>query len=192
MLAATVGCTTVYAAVRYNVFKGVPWSQFPLYTMNKALAWSSVVMFTAVAWSAFKKRSLAATNGFLSGGAALAAAHVLISLLLFGPVSFPNLFEDAGRISFNGGVSMLAGVLAAAAVLMVRKRGSAIAVLPFAVALHTSFMGAQTWLTPGKWPGYMLPITLLSFLAAVAMLVIVILWAVRAGRDGNPSLRRQP
>jgi hypothetical protein len=53
-------------------------------------------------------------------------------------------------------------------------------------------MGAQTWLTPGKWPGYMLPITLLSFLAAVAMLVIVILWAVRAGRDGNPSLRRQP
>ena len=32
-----------YAIVRYHIFKGVPWSQFPLFTINKAVAVVSLV-----------------------------------------------------------------------------------------------------------------------------------------------------
>lgn len=36
--------------------------------------------------------------------------------------------------------------------------------------LHVLIMGFAGWLTPGKWPGYMPPITMISFLIVVYIL----------------------
>ena len=48
--------------------------------------------------------------------------------------------------------------------------------LPVAIAVHTAFLGAPGWLTPDKWPGHLVPITLLSFLVAVTTLVLMVIW----------------
>jgi hypothetical protein len=40
-------------------------------------------------------------------------------------------------------------------------------------ALHVLFMGYPTWLTPGDWYGHLPPITLVSFVGATVLLVVL-------------------
>ena len=35
----------IYAVLRYNVFKGVPWIDFPTYVFNKVLSLSALILF---------------------------------------------------------------------------------------------------------------------------------------------------
>ena len=35
--------TLLYSIVRYNVFKGVPWTDLPLYVMNKAISFAAII-----------------------------------------------------------------------------------------------------------------------------------------------------
>jgi len=39
--------TAVYATLRYHIFKGVEWSHFPLFIMNKILAFSGFILLVA-------------------------------------------------------------------------------------------------------------------------------------------------
>ena len=58
-LAALLG-STLYATVRYNVVKGVPWSDWPAYTPNKALALAALVVLVL---SVVRRRSAVAVSG---------------------------------------------------------------------------------------------------------------------------------
>jgi hypothetical protein len=46
--------SAIYATARYNVFKGVPWSDWPIYTLNKAFALSALLLLVS---SVLRKRS---------------------------------------------------------------------------------------------------------------------------------------
>ena len=93
--------TLIYAVVRYHGFKGVPWSQLPLYTMNKAWAVTAVILggFALIAGSA-GRRPEARTLGALAAG--LGAAHAVASALLLRPVYYPPMFEADERLHWSG------------------------------------------------------------------------------------------
>ncbi len=62
--------TAVYAILRYNIFKGVEWTHFPLYIMNKILAFSGflLLVLSLALEPAYRKQGAAwfATRKFLS------------------------------------------------------------------------------------------------------------------------------
>ena len=44
IVAVTVAVSGIYATLRYNVFKRVPWSDWPHYVGNKILALSALIL----------------------------------------------------------------------------------------------------------------------------------------------------
>ncbi len=90
-------------------------------------------------------------------------------------------------MSFQAEVSMLAGVLATvlmcalvlAAPVLGESRASSKGSLRLGWgrmililgAVHVFFMGYAGWMTPQDWPGYMPPITIISFVVAIVFLV---------------------
>jgi hypothetical protein len=177
-LAAALG----YATLRYNVFKGVPWADWPAYTLNKALAVGALLL---IALAAIR---LAASRGrtgiVLAWAGALALIHSLLSFALFTPLYFPRLFE-AGKLSFAAGLAMTLGVAVMALMELGARRSdgwspglrhAALAWAAFASGVHAALPALATWFDPATWPGGLPPLTLISFLAGTAALA---LWAAR-------------
>ncbi|TNF29727.1 MAG: hypothetical protein EP329_15075 [Deltaproteobacteria bacterium] len=162
-----------YATVRYHGFKGVPWADWPTYTLNKILAVSAVVLLLL---AAFRRRRGAASAGpLLAHTAVLTALHVTLSLVLLSPAYFAGYYA-AGKLTAVAGVAMTAG--AGALVWMMRgpltgreARGG-LAVLAALTVAHTAVQGFEGWLDPGRWPGGLPPITLLSTILAAAALAV--------------------
>ena len=186
-----------YAVIRYNVIKGVPWTDVPLFISNKAIALGAVV-FIAFSFiigplikfwpGTFTKfQPLRKYFGLLGFG--FASVHSLISLLIFTPQYYPKFFLETGKLNLTGELSMLFGVIGFFIFL-----GVAISDIPsieksmkyehwleiqrtgylafFFVLLHVAVMGFEGWLTPGTWPGKLLPISLISFIIiSLALLV---------------------
>ncbi|MBI2579715.1 MAG: ferric reductase-like transmembrane domain-containing protein [Candidatus Aenigmarchaeota archaeon] len=184
-----------YAVLRYNVMKGVPADQIPLYVSNKAFALASVVLigisFIMGPLARFNQRKFAhglyLRKYFGVLGFGVAAMHGVISLLLFSPSYYPRFFTEAGKLTFSGELSMLFGVLSififsAVAVtslpsvekgvhprqwLFVQRLGY----IAFAlVLLHVTAMGWKGWLDASGWPAGMLPISLIAALAIILVL----------------------
>jgi len=190
---ATVG----YAALRYNYFKGVPLQQFPLYVLNKAFSWTSLIF---IGWSfligifhSFKPSRFAAllsqrkTIGLF--GVSLALIHVLMSFPILNSAYFPNFYRSDGEFTTLTQASLLFGVLSlgifllAAAVSfpgMKESLGSARwlkiqrwAYVAYVLALfHIVPIGYGNWRAPRSWPGGLPPITLLCSLWILLVLVL--------------------
>lgn len=180
--AGALGAALAYATLRYNVFKGVPWQDWPAYTLNKALAVASLLLIAIAVWRLVRGR--AGTSTVLGWAGALAFTHSLLSYALFTPLYFPRLFE-AGRLTFSAGLAITLGVGAMVAMeLGARRSGpwspnlrhAALALIAFASGVHAALPALATWIDPTTWPGGLPPLTLISFLAGTAALVI---WAVR-------------
>ena len=178
-LIVTLASTTAYAALRYNVFKGVDWSQLPLYVLNKSIAWSSILLFALAARHAVKFSGELASNPRFVEGSALAGLHVLISLMLLAPANYPDFFDASARFKLTAGIAMLCGVLGALSAGAAKRATGFAILLPIAVFGHTTLLGAANWLTPAKWPGYMIPITLLSAVAALTTAGLAMVCATR-------------
>ncbi len=138
--AAAFALSLLYAALRYNVAKGVDWMHLPLWTTNKAMALGGLGLICSSYWSA----RLTARNywpcwlGML--GYALAAMHTLSSLLLFSPGNYRKFFDEASlRLNWVGEMSMLCGVISLAC---------------FTCAAVTSLAGIRDWLTSEEWRGW--------------------------------------
>lgn len=186
-----------YAVIRYNVIKGVPWVELPLYISNKAISLSAV-MFIALSYALgslarfWPKTFVPALNmrkffGLLGFG--LAALHGLISLLIFTPAYYPKFFLETGKLNLVGELSMLFGVLAffvfalvaissipAVAKSMEPERWLAMQRIGYfglvLVFFHVFSMGLEGWLKPSGWPGGLLPISLVAAsVIALALLV---------------------
>jgi len=162
-----------YATVRYNVFKGVPWSDWPVYVVNKAVALSSLLLLLAWILRA-RAGSGDASSGLLSHARRFAIAHAGLSLAILSPAYFPTFFVE-GRLNWPSGLSVLIGVMAASG-LYLRSRPSvswpatvrSLGIIGLITGIHAMLNGYDSWLAPATWPGYLPPITLISFAAGAA------------------------
>src|SRR3989338_11414763 len=108
-----------YALLRYNIIKGVPWSDLPLFISNKAIALYAVV-FIALSfiigplvkfWPGTFTRFRPLRKYFGLFGFGFASIHALISLLIFTPQYYPKFFLETGKLNLTGEISMLFGVV---------------------------------------------------------------------------------
>lgn len=173
-----------YATLRYNVFKGVPWTDWPAYTLNKALAFAALGL---IALAVFRIAARRPTGTILAVGGALGLAHSLLSFALLDPAYYPR-FYAGGKLTFLAGLSLTLGAAATVAMdLGARKCGgwrpgrrqAALAAIAFGVGLHAALPAVTTWIAPATWPGGLPPITLLSFAIGT---VAAIGWAATARR----------
>jgi hypothetical protein len=167
--------SVAYATARYNVFKGVPWRDWPIYTLNKAFALSALLV---LALSVIRRAPAPAQSHAhaLRMAGVFGSMHVMLSLILLSPAYFDTLFVR-GTLTTAAGLSMLLG--AAASALMASgfgRRGDQmtetatriIAAAVFVIGLHAMLQGYRNWFMPSQWPGMMPPITLISFLLGLA------------------------
>lgn len=176
-----------YAVIRYNVIKGTPWVELPLFISNKAISLSAVAFIAlsyalgslARFWPKTFVPALSLRKFFGLLGFGLAALHGLISLLIFTPAYYPKFFLSSGELNLVGELSMLFGVLAffvfaiaalasvpAIARSMGPQRWLAAQRLGYLglilVFFHVFTMGFEGWLKPAGWPGGLLPINLVA------------------------------
>lgn len=168
-----------YATLRYNVFGTVLWSDWPIFVLNKALAMTSLLACLVWVWSA--RRGATGRQAVLATlGARAAVAHVVCSLALLGPAYYPAFFGGE-RLSWPGSVSLLAGVVT----IVILQTGASgrrdsggdarwIGGAAFTAGLHAACYGYSGWLTPSAWPGFLPPITLLSFAAGSVALAMAL------------------
>jgi len=172
--------SVIYATARYNIFKGVPWDDWPVYTLNKAFALSALVLLVLSVmrkWSApgssnARTLHMAGVFGFV---------HVILSLILLSPAYYEKLFVQ-GKLTVPAGLSMALGAVAAGMLVGKRMGGHQdtgeglrnLAMLAFVIGLHAMLQGFAGWFAPSKWPGLMPPMTLISFLLGLAAVAIAL------------------
>jgi DMSO/TMAO reductase YedYZ heme-binding membrane subunit len=173
-----------YATVRYHVFSGVAWSQFPLFIFNKAVSFAAAALLAASYLA--HDRDIAKRIGL--AGFALALLHVFMSNTLLGPANYPKLYV-AGTFTLSGGICMLGGCVAL--LLLLAPAFTSVPVVQEGMraadwrrwqraglwalgagAVHVAALGWQGWLQPTTWPGGLPPITLLSFALFAAPLAL--------------------
>ena len=186
-----------YAILRYIVIKGESIEHIPLYFSNKAFATTSVVLIglsfvlgpLSKFWPNSFKKYLTLRKYFGVFGFGIGALHAFTTLLMFNPNYYPRMFDKAGKLTAQGELSMLFGILAlfvfsAVAItsfpsieekmdkgkwLMIQRVGY---LAYFFVMLHLVFMGYRGWLNPKTWPGGLWPISLISFLIVLFVFVL--------------------
>ncbi len=182
-----------YAILRYNIFKGVEWSHFPLFIMNKILAFSGFVLLvlSLALEPLYRKQGPQwfVTRKFMGRtGMVLIIIHVIVSFLLFRPEIYGKFFGADGTLNAVGEWSMLFGALGITAYILmhtsfsemdqengfqnfVRSPFFGISALLIS-CLHIVIMGVEGWLTPREWHGGMPSITMVStFVFLVGMLM---------------------
>jgi hypothetical protein len=103
-----------------------------------------------------------------------AVLHILFTLSILSNVYYPKFFT-AEKLSWQGGVLILFGVLAIFLFFITKKSDLTVShckkycqLATVCIAMHLFFMGYTGWLTINNWPGFLPPISLLSFLVVVA------------------------
>jgi hypothetical protein len=179
----------IYTVLRYNIFKGVPWTNLPLYVLNKTFALTGIILLS---W-AFILNSGTQTEQILKRGKQygwlgfqLILMHMLCSLIILKPLYFSKFF-DQGKLNLTGELSMLFGATAFVFLVVNNIRswlslnndmeknqiyGGYPSILSILfVVIHVFIMGISGWLTPAEWPGYLLPISLICFLILMSTLI---------------------
>lgn len=189
-----------YAVLRYHLFKGEPWSRLPFWTLNKAVAMTSVTLLALALIQGVRRRG----PGLASGAAALgrlgfflALGHTIASLALLNPAEFPSFFTAAGGLTLSTGVSMAAG---AAAYLVFwhldRNSGSESAagsrrayvrLALLLTAVHAGGIGWYVWIAPSTWPGRLIPLTLIAAVIAVGAWLASYLGGRAGGGERGPG-----
>jgi DMSO/TMAO reductase YedYZ heme-binding membrane subunit len=185
--------SALYAILRYHIFKGVEWSHFPLFIMNKILAFSGFILLVAslALEPVYLKQGEAwfTTRKFLGRtGMVLIIIHILVSFLLFRPEVYDKFFTADGNLNTLAEWSMLMGALGIAAYLIMHNTFSkpeegngfqkmvmspAFGIMALTLsALHVAIMGFEGWLTPREWHGSMPSISLLSVSVFVVGLIV--------------------
>lgn len=187
---------TAYSIVRYHILKGVPWSNFPVFILNKSISLSAVV-FIAFSYliGVVVRANPKALQHWLKNrkffgllGFSFAAIHSIMSLAILNASYFPSKFDESGKLNLVGELSFLFGALSVFIFSIV-----AISSLPqfkdvldeekwktiqrlgylalFTTLLHVLVMGLNGWMKPQDWPGGLLPISLIAFSIILVTLV---------------------
>ena len=199
LLAGTLAAGLAYAIVRYNVFKGVPWEQLPVYVTNKAFSLSGLMLLglSRVVVEKHRRKSLGLS------GALLIAIHVLMSLMLAGPEYYESFYGASGHMTLSASLSMLAGALGTGGLMWlfysttirpVSGQSHRTSLVPglgrfvlLFTAAHVALIGVKGWFDIASWPGSLPPITLLSFAIAGVLTV-----APKAGKKPSPAETADP
>lgn len=179
-----------YVVLRYHFFGDTPATDIPLFLLNKALAYSGLLLLGLAGL-----RSTNSERHKLGMAAAyFLLIHVIATLVLFSPEYFPKFFkENSSRLTLSASISLLCGAVSFACLLhlwrvsistrkgtdlsLVNGLGRIVLIL---VAGHTGFIGARVWLHPETWPGNLPPVTLFAFITA-----IVFLWITHKRKHSN-------
>jgi DMSO/TMAO reductase YedYZ heme-binding membrane subunit len=178
----------VYVVLRYHIFGGVEWREFPLFILNKAMALAGFLLVTYnFSFGPFKNigikipdswmaaRNILAMTGFL-----FLLIHAFISFLLFSPAHYGKFFEAEGTLTLIAGMSMLSGVIGFVLLWMMnitfqsfmRENDVFVAFigsrkfLLWALTLgglHILLMGYNGWMHPEGWHGGIPPVSLVAF-----------------------------
>lgn len=185
----------VYAITRYNIFGQVAWSHVPLFILNKSLSMASTVIFLLATFSKYAKEGgrlkhqTIIYKGFVSIAYLFVFLHVLISVILIGPIYYPKFFSSDGFYSFSSELALLSGVMGFYffTILVLSKspnikkiifvtthpwvyKTSFICVVVMLFMIHCLLIGASSWASPNTWPGFIPPISLLSFIVLAVTL----------------------
>jgi DMSO/TMAO reductase YedYZ heme-binding membrane subunit len=186
-----------YTILRYHGFGNTPWSQFPVYVLNKALALTGFILL-GINFSlgplnniggGFGEKWLSIRPSLGVTSFLLIFTHLFLSLILLNPANYQKFFLENGSLTTNGGLSMLAGVIAflflwiytisfqtflredKAFIKFITSRKVILVAMVFTAA-HIFFMGYQGWSSPQNWPGGLPPITLISFVIFLITYII--------------------
>ncbi|MEI7728975.1 MAG: hypothetical protein WCO56_05365 [Verrucomicrobiota bacterium] len=174
--------TALYATLRYNIFKGVAWSEWPVYVLNKVFALSALLLLMLYALQARRNQDATAER-LLPAAWLLMLLHAGLSLVILTPSYYPKYFQ-VGKLTWQGAWSMMLGVAAAVWLHQVcracglkQAKGllMKMGVLAFLSGVHAMLLGYAGWFQPSTWPGHLIPITLISF-AAGAVALAAALW----------------
>ncbi|MDB6093489.1 MAG: hypothetical protein JWM32_1051 [Verrucomicrobia bacterium] len=168
---------TVYATARYNVFKGVPWADWPIYTLNKVFGLSCLALLVvAAALYRFGNRVFNPRLVYLAGLCGI--IHSVLSLFLLGPAYYPSL-HLGGKLTVSAGLSMLVGTIGIVTFALGGKnagtkaparRVRGLALFALAFGIHAGLLGYESWAHPEQWPGGLPPLTVISLaMGAAAM-----------------------
>jgi DMSO/TMAO reductase YedYZ heme-binding membrane subunit len=200
ILSALFIFSLLYAIVRYHIAGPVPWKDFPIYVMNKAIALTAfMTLSTVFSLTPLQKLGITVPKSWMHArselgtlGALLMFIHGLMSLLIFNEARYSKFFEQNGTLTFFAGLSMLGGimlfVLLAAYYLhfrvlqndkstfspLFKGRIFWLALMGFST-LHLFFMGFKGWLSPSDWHGGLPPISLLGFVCLLISFVLHII-----------------
>ena len=169
-----------YAVLRYNVAGDAALNQIPAFILNKAVSYTALVLFgiALLQRDTFRRRSL----GFWAAGTA--GVHILLSFVLLNPGYFGQFYTESGTFTWSAELAWLTGAVATMLIvgLMLHtpsghqkttsslRPGWGQGVLML-TAVHVAAMGYAGWFAPSTWPGWLPPITLLSFVTALGFLV---------------------
>ena len=176
-----LAATFVYALIRYVLLHDVVWANVPLFILNKSVSWSGVIFFGMSLLS----REKPARRYFGTLSVVAIAAHLLMSLMVLNPSYFAKFYGPDGQMNGVGELSMLAGVVGTlflGGLFYLNLNGGAVSgsslrtgwgrLVLWCAAFHVAIMGYNSWLAPMSWYGYLPPITLLSFLTSILILVL--------------------
>ena len=187
---------TLYAILRYIIFKGVDPVHFPVYIMNKVFS-SAGLFFLALSYTLGKMNGRKGVDkkekthwiknaGLL--GFSLSAMHVVMTLMIMTPSYYPKFYEG-DMMNLTGELSLFMGVLSlffftipaittipfmqeAVGLKRWQKRQRMGYLGLFTALLHVAVMGFAGWIKVSTWPGYLPPITLISAFIAIVPLYL--------------------
>lgn len=189
--------TLLYAFIRYNVVRNIPFENIPLYITNKAMALTATILIglsfllgpLARFWPQVFAHQLYLRKHLGLAGFAMAALHALMSLVLLTPAYYPKFFLPGGKMNLIGESSMLSGILAflifaAIAITslppiekhmnpqqwkLIQRLGYLAYVL---ILFHVVIMGWAGWWKPESWKFGLASISLISTLVIIFVLIM--------------------
>ena len=196
----TITLSTVYAIVRYHLFKSVPLYQFYPEIINKGISLGAILLicfsitvgplsrlFPTKLTSIHKGKRYYGLWGF-----GLATIHSIVSIIFYKPNYYPRFFihyslNTIGEIVLYTGIFSLlllsiAFIVSFPKILKVQpinfKRSQFAGYMGLIIAgVHVFPIGFDGWKTTHLWPGYLVPISLISFLAVI-FTVLLRMWFI--------------
>lgn len=158
----------LYAVLRYVIFGPYHWTDLPVYVVNKAVAFTLVIVILKGSVSLLKHRQ-ELFKLYMQMVSLLAIIHILMIISLLSLDYYPKLSSNSG-LNIKGSLTLLTGILTAAYMFnkLVRIRNAIIALM---IMAHLFVTGYSGWIKPDSWHGFMPPITLICFLVLIFIII---------------------
>ena len=178
---------TIYAISRYVLLGTVPAYEIPIFILNKVSAVSGTLLIAfslsigpLYRMTKIGRRILLQRKDIGLAGFGFVAIHVLMTNFLAGPKYFPKFYvSDGSGLNFLGQISILMGMVALICFTLMAvtspdalhrdieplrwRKLHRFGVYALAMTgLHVGVIAFPSWMTPEKWPGYLLPLTLIT------------------------------
>lgn len=171
-----------YAILRYNVFNEIPWVDLPIFILNKAVALTIILLLFYNQLN--KKLTEISRNKLWISMFVLTIFHLILSTVILQPEYFGKFF-DSTKLNIVGSLTILFGVLSFLGFFInwiISLNGKLNPAFSFDdlqiiklkyfvylfLGVHIFVLGINGWLTPSNWPGYLPPISLISFILLVS------------------------